>query len=706
MSPDPAASRAGAATGVARPRRAAAGARLAAGLRAACAAALVLAAAPPSSAAAPPAAAAAPAGAPVDLNFDLHLDPATRRLQGHGTLSVRTAGAAALVLGRRYTLAATLDGRPLAAPAVHGEQQVWRLPAGCAPCRLQVEWQGVLAGLPDQSAQRETLGDLPAMADPQGSFLPAGSFWYPVVMTAGDALPASHRIRIQVPPGQRALIAGNTQDEREDADGYRATFAQSAGGEALDLVAGPYKVSERRMRAADGRELRIATWFHAELDTLSAGYLDAAENYLKRYEALIGAYPSDAFRIVSSPLPTGFGMPGYTYLGVRVLRLPFIKSTSLGHEVLHNWWGNGVYPDYARGNWSEGLTTFMADYAYKEDAGAEAAREMRLGWLRDLAAVPAGDAFPLAQFTARRHGSSQIIGYHKAALVFLMLRDQIGRTAFERGLRRFWQQKRFQVAGWDDMRAAWEQESGRDLQAFFRQWLQRADLPRLRLRAARRLKDGTRHGVEIELQQQTPPYALEVPLTVVTAAGSVTANLHMDAAQSRVRLDLPAPAQSVTLDADFRLARELAPGEAPPILRQVLLDAATRVVTLGDAATRAAAERLARAMLDQPPGSVAAAADGPRLVLGTTAEVEQWLAAHKLAPRPADLTGGDVAAWAAQTSTGARYAVVAARDAAALDAALRALPHYGAQSWVLMENGKVTRRGSWEGRPQTLQAAD
>ncbi|MBL8473049.1 MAG: M1 family peptidase [Rhodocyclaceae bacterium] len=649
------------------------------------------------------AAASAPA-APVALDFDLHLDPAARRLSARGTLVVRAAAGASLVLGRQFRLKGILDGRPLAAPQVGQDGQVWTLPA-CAPCRLSVEWSGDLAPPPDSASQRETLGELPAMADPQGGFLPAGSLWYPSVFAGKEVLLASHRISVRVPPGQRALVAGDTRSEREDAHGYTATYEQDAGGELFDLVAGPYKVRQRDIDAAGGRKLRIATWFHADIDELSDGYLDAVQTYLARYEALIGPYPGDAFRIVSSPLPTGFGMPGYTYLGVRVLRLPFIKSTSLGHEVLHNWWGNGVYPDYARGNWSEGLTTFMADYAYKEDAGEEAARAMRLAWLRDLAAVPAGDAFPLTQFTARSHGASQIIGYHKAALVFFMLRDILGRDVFERGLRRFWQQKQHQVAGWDDLRAAWQQESRRDLQPWFKQWLTRADLPRLRLAGARPLREGARHALEIDLEQQAPAYVLDVPLAVTTAAGSLRTTLRIDAPRARLRLDLPAAAQEVTLDPDFRLARALVRGEAPPILRQVLIDAATQVVTLGDAPTQAAATRLARALLDPAPHAQAgAAASGrPRLVIGSTTVVESWLATQKLPPRPTQVAGGDMAAWALQTGDGGGLAVVAARDAAALDAALRALPHYGAQSWVVMEGGRVKTRGNWEGRPQSLR---
>jgi len=80
-------------------------------------------------------------------------------------------------------------------------------------------------------------------------------------------------------------------------------------------------------------------------------------------------------------------MPTLTYLGVEVLRLPFIRDTSLGHEVLHNWWGKRRTARLRARQLVRGLTTFMADYAYREQAGAAAALEMRLAWLRDFAAL-------------------------------------------------------------------------------------------------------------------------------------------------------------------------------------------------------------------------------------------------------------------------------------------------------------------------------
>src|SRR5690606_38710775 len=230
--------------------------------------------------------------------------------------------------------------------------------------------------------------------------------------------------------------------------------------------------------------------------------------YVRRYGESIGPYPFSAFSVVASPLPTGFGMPTLTYLGAGVLRLPFIRGTSLGHEVLHNWWGNGVRVDPQSGNWSEGLTPFTADYAFREEASDAAARDLRLGWLRDLAAAPA--AAPLAEFRARTHGTAAVTGYAKSAMVFLMLRDLIGEEAFRKGIRAFWQAYRFRAAGWDELRGAFEKASGRPLEAFFDQWLLRSDAPEPAIRSARFLAD--ERILELDLEQSSPPYSLRLPV--------------------------------------------------------------------------------------------------------------------------------------------------------------------------------------------------
>ncbi len=422
---------------------------------------------------------AAPQGAPVALDFAVRLDPASRELHGRGVIQLDARGPAVLALGARFEmLRLRIDGAPSSAPPTLREnRRSWRLPAASGPRRIEVEWRGTLAPLGAAVSHRDTLARLEPVADPRGSFAPAAAVWYPEI----EGALASYRLALELPAGQKGLVPGRLVEESERDGRYRARFDFPQPAEGIQLIAGPYRIETRDVQSWSGKQLKLRTYFHPEIAALGAGYLDAVQRYIGLYESWIDAYPFTEFSVVSSPTPTGFGMPTLTYLGIDVLRLPFIRATSLGHEVLHNWWGNGVYPDYARGDWSEGLTTFMADYTYKERAGEASARTMRLEWLRDFAAVPPGADRPVAEFTARTHATSQIVGYSKAAMIFLMLRDRIGPDAFNDGLRRFWREQRFRVASWDDLRRAFQAAAGGDLEPFFAQWLARPGAPSIRI---------------------------------------------------------------------------------------------------------------------------------------------------------------------------------------------------------------------------------
>jgi hypothetical protein len=504
-----------------------------------------------------------------------------------------------------------------------------------------------------------------------------------------------------LPAGQKGLVAGDLVKESDTAEGYRAEFVFADPADGIDLMAGPYTVGERECKLPGGRNIRVRTWFHAEIAGLSSGYLDDSTRYIERYSRLIGDYPFAMFSVVSSPTPTGFGMPSLTYLGRDVLKLPFIRATSLGHEVLHNWWGNGVYPEWARGNWSEGLTTFLADYAYKEDEGEESAREMRLGWLRDYVAVPAGEESALRDFTSRRHGISSIVGYNKAAMVFLMLRDEIGRAAFERGLRLLWKRKRFQTAAWADLEAAFAEAAGRSLAEFFRQWVDRPGALEISLKSAERTGD----TLTLHLSR-SGDYALSVPLRLTFADRTEMRVARLRAGELRIPLKVAGAVQSVELDPDYRLWRRVDPALLPSILREVFVaPKASVVMASDDAELRAAALALSAQLLDAKPTSVGATlpTNDPVLILGLTHELDTWLSRQGLPPRPDSVAGrGSAQVWAGRDGRGRPYVVVSARDDASLKALERGLPHYGRQSWLVFEGPRVTEKGIGAPRPAAV----
>jgi hypothetical protein len=643
--------------------------------------------------------AAAAAVAPAAHQIQVRIEPDTRFLEGRDSIRFDAPRVATLVLSARFRVdSLVVDARRIEVPdkPAEGFQRI-TLPAAR---RIDLRWSGKLAPLDQNPDHRHTLGDAEPASGTQGTFLPAGSGWYPAV----DESLERYSLELDLPPEQRGLVPGRLVEESQTGGRYRARFEFRQPAKGIALMAGPYRIEERRVRTAAGNELRLRTYFHPEIAGLASGYLDSIAGYLDLYERRIGAYPFSEFSVVSSPTPTGFGMPTLTYLGIDVLRLPFIRTTSLGHEVLHNWWGNGVYPDYARGNWSEGLTTFMADYAYRERESPEAAAAARLAWLRDYAAMPPGDDAPLARFTSRTHGASQIVGYNKSAMLFFMLRDRIGKAAFDAGVRGFWSANRFRIASWDDLRRTFERASGQNLAAFFAQWLERTGAPNLRIADAEAKPVAGGWRLSLTLEQGAPAYALSVPLAVRTAGGEIMRRVELSRERETVVMELPAEPLQITLDPDLRLLRRLAAVEAPPILRDAMLAEHPKLTTpTADAAVQSAARELAARLLERAPAERKSAST--QLVAGLHADIDAWLAREGMAARPAMLaaTRGSAQVWTARTGDGRIVILVSVRDAQSLAALTTPLPHYGRESYLVFEGARMIERGTWPVQPQVWE---
>ncbi|QKS30471.1 MAG: M1 family peptidase [Candidatus Accumulibacter similis] len=652
------------------------------------------------------------ARAAADLDLEVTLEPATRQLEViaelpvggrsfaftlHESLSVREARAAAGLL----VAASVAGGRD----AGDGRRS-WRiaLPAGAE--RVRIAYGGTLPVTETGRDHRQVLQRLPPMAAAAGSFLAAGSGWYPQPPLALF----SYRVRLSLPGEQRAVVPGSLRAERlprAGADRYAAEFEFARPTDGIDLMAGPWRVRERLLARAGASPLRLRTYFPPALDAesgLAQGYLADSARYIERYSALIGAYPYDAFSIVASPLPTGLGMPTLTYLGVDVLRLPFIRATSLGHEVLHNWWGNGVRVDARSGNWSEGLTTFLADYAYREESSAAAAHALRLAWLRDAAALPASEQPALRDFRSRRHGAEAAVGYGKGAMFFLMLRDRIGDAAFAQALRDFWQAQRFRHASWDDLRRAFERASGSDLRGVFAQWLSSRQLPMFTVDDAVASRSPSGHRLRLTLRQGSPALALRLPVEIAGGTHAITRWIDVTGERSLAGFDLDFLPERIRIDPEARTWRRLHEAELPLILRRWVGALQPRwVVVGGDAAFREAAETVVGRFFERPAAllrltdlQAALVAGESVMVVGTPAAVDAALLANGL-PQQAQTLGGNATRGSARVWTVERgpLLVVAANDAAALRSLARPLPHYGGQSWLVFDGGQASDRGLW-----------
>ena len=290
----------------------------------------------------------------------------------------------------------------------------------------------------------------------QGVYLNKGSAW--VADFGGDLI--SFEVQVEFADSANSWTAVS-QGDRLGGNGWRSDQPM----EEVYLIAANF--TEYSQQADD---VEVLAYLRTPDPDLATKYMDATGRYLALYEPLLGEYPYSKFALIENFWETGYGMPSFTLLGEQVIRFPFILESSYPHEILHNWWGNGVYPDYETGNWSEGLTAYLADHLFREmdGLGHEYRKEMLARYKNYVAD---GADFPLSQFTSRNSAASQAVGYGKTLMLWHMLRIQLGDELFLAGLRKFYEDYKFKRATFEDISLHFTNLSGLDLSGFFSQWL-------------------------------------------------------------------------------------------------------------------------------------------------------------------------------------------------------------------------------------------
>ncbi|MBW2163355.1 MAG: hypothetical protein JRF43_02620, partial [Deltaproteobacteria bacterium] len=377
---------------------------------------------------------------------------------------------------------------------------------------------------------------------------------------------ARYELKAAVPADFKAVSEADAVkvEYRGKTSVYIFEFSHPRTG--ISLVVGPYQVSQKRHKGVE-----IAAYFFPEDKELARQYIDKSGHYLDLYEGLLGPYPFRRFAIVENRAPTGYGLPTYTLLGQEVARLPFIVDTSLGHEILHSWFGNSVYVDPKEGNWSEGLTTYLADYLYEKQKGRGSDYRQRL--LVDYQSYVHEDkAMSLAQFRFRTDRASKAVGYGKGAMLFHMLEQEIGEDAFNKALKRFVLDYRFKMAGWSELETIFSDTSKKDLSVFFDQWLDRKDVPVLTISKGNITYPGSGlQNLKVTIHQGTEsPYFLLVPLVLETTSGEVRRSVRVKTEKESVDIEIKGQPLSVTLDPDYDLMRKLDAPEFPPVLSRLL----------------------------------------------------------------------------------------------------------------------------------------
>ena len=221
-------------------------------------------------------------------------------------------------------------------------------------------------------------------------------------------------------------------------------------------------------------------------------FADSVARSVTIFSDLFGPIPDPTFSVIQIPDGTvrDFAAPGVLLLSQRIWD-PRASDRTIARLVASQWWGVQVLPATPGDVWiTDGLARYSEALYAEQNAGKEAGLkvvdEFAVGALMYEDAAPIAQAARLAPYSP----DYRSVVMNKGAMVFHMLRAQMGDVAFKTSLRDFYYQFAEKAARIDDFvniaqrRADASVKPPQDppnLRAFFAQWLNSTGVPEFSL---------------------------------------------------------------------------------------------------------------------------------------------------------------------------------------------------------------------------------
>jgi len=531
-----------------------------------------------------------------DYNIDVSVQPERQVLQGRARLAIRVRSASMTSVTLR--LAEALDVKsvvsveygPLLFLRVRGQDTVLvtlpRVVPQDSDLTLIVTYDGRLASQDldvDTVAVTADAGqDGPAPG--QGLFpvephylMSNRAFWYPQ-NPVWDFATAT--IRVTVPEGYRTVASGELlpaskviqpREVLSLPNGSTFVFRSDQPLRYLAFVVSRLsRVSERTMTiqasrsGADIDKVLVAMETQPRLQGRGRQMVVQVEDIMKFYATLVGEapFPSMTIALVESNLPGGHS-PGY----FAVVNEPVPNANTswrgdpaafdgfpeffLAHELAHQWWGQALgWKNYHEQWLSEGFAQYFAALYARQTRGERVFNDMLRQFRRW--SLSQSDQGPVHLGYRLGHIKSDLrvyraIVYNKGAGVLHMLRRLLGDDAFFAGLQRFYEDRRFQKAGTDDLQRALEAVSGKSLDRFFERWIYGTNIPRINF------KSTIGEGSVVVRFKQPADNVFDLPVTVtLTLADGKTRDVIVAITEPEVEQIIPVdtPVRRVQVNLD------------------------------------------------------------------------------------------------------------------------------------------------------------
>jgi aminopeptidase N len=372
-------------------------------------------------------------------------------------------------------------------------------------------------------------------------------YWFPTYDFPNDK--TTWELLATVPGGFTAVSNGSLLLDRRNADGTR-TFHwsqdQRSATYLVSLVVAPLARVRDRWRG-----IPVDYYVYPEDSALARPLFHLTPDMMEVYSRLTGL-PYPWRKYAQTTVADFFG--GMENVSATTLvdwlpdrrayaDRPWYQHILIPHELAHQWFGDYVTTANWANMWlNEGFAEFLPGQYWSTRLGRHAADDYYLDEYLQFMRIDRTRRMPLAAL-----GSNNI--YPKGALVLEMLRKYLGPERFWAGLGRYLGDHALDVAISDDVRRAFLEATGENLDWFWDQWIYEAGFPEFTVAAS---WDSSSATVTLVVQQTqvdtlpadstglrfTVPTVFRMPVTVKVGSGrgDVTALAQLTERQQEIRI--------------------------------------------------------------------------------------------------------------------------------------------------------------------------
>jgi aminopeptidase N len=398
----------------------------------------------------------------------------------------------------------------------------------------------------------------------------SNSVWFPTIDSPNAK--TKQEIYITVDNKYVTLSNGKLISSIKNADGTRTDYWKQDLPHAPYLFmmgVGEFKVVKDNYTRPDGSTMEVNYYVEPEWENSARAIFGETPKMIGFFSKLLGVeYPWDKYHqivvrdYVSGAMEnTGAVIFGdFAYKNEREL-LDENDNSTIAHELFHHWFGDLVTCE----SWSNlTLNESFANYSqflwdehrYGLDEAEYQAIQEANGY---FASADQGGYHNLVWFDYNsREDMFDGHSYNKGGRILHMLRKYIGDDAFFLALKNYLKANAYKPAEFHQLRLAFEEVCGEDLNWFFKQWYEGKGHPTLDISYN---EDAAKKQVTLLVNQKQKSefglFKLPVEVTVYDDRGATTKRYWFNEESNQIVLDYVGTLRSVVFDAEAALLGKL-----------------------------------------------------------------------------------------------------------------------------------------------------